>query len=134
MKIYDNVYQHVVLQLPAEAFKGLLEKIRDDKENEMTLLKHKIQKYEEKRRTEAALYQSMSPIRKFFSSRPPSHHQAVEYLVHVKERLKKIAIIKQQLLEINRLLEQETAQECLELPSPFIHELLAYHEQLGDQI
>jgi acetyl-CoA carboxylase alpha subunit len=80
---------------------SLLHQILFYKEQEVNELKNKITKYEEKRRAEDTFYQSLSPVRKFFASRPPSHHQAVEYMVHVKNRLKQIEALKQRIYEIN---------------------------------
>lgn len=96
------------------------------KEQEINELKNKITKYEEKRRAEDAFYQSLSPVRKFFASRPPSHHQAVEYMVHVKNRLKQIDALKQRIYEINiaiRLCEEKTDKE-IELSSSITEDIM----------
>lgn len=104
---------------------SILQRILFIKEQEVSELKNKITKYEEKRRAEDAFYQSLSPVRKFFTSRPPSHHQAVEYIVHVKDRLKQIDSLKQRIYEINiaiRLCEE--TNDDLELSSVITEEII----------
>jgi acetyl-CoA carboxylase alpha subunit len=93
---------------------------------EIENLKDKITKYEKKKRAEAAFYQSLSPVRKFFASRPPSHHQAVEYIVHVKERLKQIEKTKQRISEIDivkKQLEEDGEKSEIILQSALVEEL-----------
>lgn len=52
------------------------------------------------------MYQSLSPIRKLFTGRPPSHHTAVEYMVYVKEPFKKIEVIKREIRELERVVKR----------------------------
>jgi hypothetical protein len=68
----------------------------------------------------------LSPVRKFFASRPPSHHQAVEYIVHVKDRLKQIDSLKQRIYEINLAIRlcDETNKDELELSSVITEEII----------
>ncbi|MCM3601928.1 hypothetical protein M3175_14400 [Robertmurraya korlensis] len=106
---------------------SILQRILLTKEQEIHELKNKITKYEEKRRAEDAFYQSLSPVRKFFASRPPSHHQAVEYIVHVKDRLKQIDTLKQRIYEINlaiRQCEEITSGDELELSSVITEDII----------
>lgn len=106
---------------------SILQQILFTKEQEIYELKNKITKYEEKRQAEDAFYQSLSPIRKFFASRPPSHHQAVEYIVHVKERLKQIDSLKQRIYEINmaiRQCEEIASDDELELSSVITEDII----------
>ncbi|WP_066056546.1 hypothetical protein [Robertmurraya korlensis] len=106
---------------------SILQRILFTKEQEINELKNKITKYEEKRRAEDAFYQSLSPVRKFFASRPPSHHQAVEYIVHVKDRLKQIDSLKQRIYEINmaiRQCEEITSGDELELSSVITEDII----------
>lgn len=108
-------------------FTSILQRILLTKEQEIYELKNKITKYEEKRQAEDAFYQSLSPVRKFFASRPPSHHQAVEYMVHVKDRLKQIDTLKQRIYEINmaiRQCEEITIGDELELSSVITEEII----------
>lgn len=106
---------------------SILQRILLTKEQEIHELKNKITKYEEKRRAEDAFYQSLSPVRKFFASRPPSHHQAVEYIVHVKDRLKQIDTLKQRIYEINMVIrqcEEVMSGEELELSSVITEDII----------
>jgi acetyl-CoA carboxylase alpha subunit len=106
---------------------SILQEISLTKEQEIHELKNKITKYEEKRRAEDAFYQSLSPVRKFFASRPPSHHQAVEYIVHVKDRLKQIDTLKQRIYEINmaiRQCDELTNGDELELSSVITEDII----------
>lgn len=106
---------------------SILQRILLTKEQEIHELKNKITKYEEKRRAEDAFYQSLSPVRKFFASRPPSHHQAVEYIVHVKDRLKQIEKLKQRIYEINmaiRQCEEITSGDELDLSSVITEDII----------
>jgi acetyl-CoA carboxylase alpha subunit len=104
----------------------LLHQILFYKEQEVNELKSKITKYEEKRRAEDTFYQSLSPVRKFFASRPPSHHQAVEYMVHVKNRLKQIEVLKQRIYEINIAIRlcAENNDEEIELTSAITEDIM----------
>ncbi|RBW69786.1 hypothetical protein [Bacillus taeanensis] len=104
MKIVDELYHNLFLQIPSETLIEMLERIKQQKEQEIEHIKQKINKYQQKKSAEEALYQSMSPLRKFFTGRPASHHQAVEYIVHVKERLKLIEKIKQRITELDHIL------------------------------
>ncbi|RLQ93241.1 hypothetical protein [Falsibacillus albus] len=92
-------------QVPSPDLAKILYRIREDRLKEIEEIKHKINQYEKKKRAEEAFYQSLSPVRKFFASRPPSHHQAVEYIVHVKERIKLIDVLKKQCRELDDVLE-----------------------------
>lgn len=106
---------------------SILQRILLTKEQEIHELKNKITKYEEKRRAEDAFYQSLSPVRKFFASRPPSHHQAVEYIVHVKDRLKQIEKLKQRIYEISmaiRQCEEITSGDELDLSSVITEDII----------
>jgi acetyl-CoA carboxylase alpha subunit len=109
----------------------MLKNIKVIKEQEVNEIKSKINKYEDKRRAEEAFYQSLSPLRKFFASRPPSHHQAVEYIVHVKERLKQIDIIKQRIYELDQVIEwceERSFEKEIELSSIIIEEIMKYRK------
>ena len=104
MVIVDELYNTVVFQMTSDELVRVLEDIKDKKEIEIQLLKFKIHKFERKKRIEEAYYQSLSPFRKLFAGRPPSHHQAVEYLVHVKEPFAEIEVLKQRLLMLDRII------------------------------
>ncbi|MNC13095.1 hypothetical protein D3C75_608270 [compost metagenome] len=104
MIIVDEVYQNVVYRLSTEEIKHLIERLKVRKEEEIEGIKDKINKYEQKRRAEEAMYQSLSPIRKWFAGHPASHHTAVEYIVHVKDRFKQIDSIKRNIQELDQVL------------------------------
>jgi hypothetical protein len=103
MEIRDSLHHELVGEIDSSAFVGLLQVILQRKEDEVNLLREKIIKYEQKSRAEDVFYQSLSPIRKLFASRPPTHHRAVEYMVNVKDRMKKIESLKQQANELREL-------------------------------
>lgn len=114
MLLRDEVNLANNLEIGTEQLIEVLKKIKSNKEAEIVSIKEKIIKYEEKRRTEDAMYRSLSPIKKLFTSRAPSHHQAVEYMVYVKERFKSIEKIKLIISGLNQLIfqiETELAQE-----------------------
>ncbi|MNL44301.1 hypothetical protein D3C87_1668680 [compost metagenome] len=104
MIIVDEVYQNVVYRLSTEEIRHLIERLKARKEEEIEGIKDKINKYEQKRRAEEAMYQSLSPIRKWFAGHPASHHTAVEYIVHVKDRFKQIDSIKRNIQELDQVL------------------------------
>jgi acetyl-CoA carboxylase alpha subunit len=125
MNVRDELFQFQIDMSLGELMKAL-EKLRNDKQMEIENLKDKITKYEKKKRAEAAFYQSLSPVRKFFASRPPSHHQAVEYIVHVKERLKQIEKLKRRISEIDfvkKQLEEDRGKPEIILQSTLVEEL-----------
>lgn len=126
MNVVDDLYGRVVFQVTEEELMNDLEKLKSLKNREIEEMKQKIDKYEQKRRAEEAMYQSLSSFRKFFTGRPPSHHQAVEHMVHVKDRFKKIEIIRRSMDEIdqvlNKLKENSGSDEAV-LPPLLIEEM-----------
>lgn len=113
---------------------SILHFIKAEKELEIEQLKDKIKKYEEKKRAEMVFYQSLSPVRKLFASRTPSHHQAVEYIVYVKDRLNKINKLNQQLSELENLIQQlkeESTVNATALSSSIIEEIKQYTNKRG---
>lgn len=107
---------------------SILHIIKVEKQQLLEDIKKKINNYEQKKKAGEAYYQSLSTVRKFFASRPPSHHQAVEYIVHVKERIKRIDRINRQLFEIEHTLTRlsEDSQDELVLSSTLIDEIKKY--------
>lgn len=134
MYIRDDLYSRVVFEISSdEVLKGLLF-YKSKQESEIESIKGKIHKYEQKRRAEEAWYQSLSPFKRFFTGRAPSHHQAVEHLVNVKDRYKKIEIIKQKVAFLNQvigLLEAETEKREMNLPSDIIKEIMDWQKTEG---
>jgi acetyl-CoA carboxylase alpha subunit len=109
----------------------MLREIKNHREQEVNDLKHKIKRYEEKKRAEETFYRSLSPVRKFFASRPPSHHQAVEYMVHVKERLKQIDVIKQRIRQIDHVIglcSDNPSEEEVEVSSVMTEEIIKFRK------
>ncbi|TYR80627.1 hypothetical protein FZC66_09640 [Priestia megaterium] len=126
MVIVDEIYHSTVFQLSRVDMIKILTTIKEIKEQEIEMIKEKINKYEQKKRAEETWYQSLSPFRKIFTGRPLNHHQAVEYRVYVKNRFKKIEQIKQQLNEINQilmLLKEKEETDQLALSSVMINEI-----------
>ncbi|QOS92689.1 hypothetical protein JNUCC41_11280 [Brevibacillus sp. JNUCC-41] len=134
MYIRDDLNSRVVFEISSdEVLKGLLF-YKSKQESEIESIKGKIHKYEQKRRAEEAWYQSLSPFKRFFTGRAPSHHQAVEHLVNVKDRYKKIEIIKQKVAFLNQvigLLEAETEKREMNLPSDIIKEIMDWQKAEG---
>ncbi|MGW8427370.1 hypothetical protein ACWGJQ_17995 [Peribacillus simplex] len=128
------MYSRVVFEISSdEVLKGLLF-YKSKQESEIESIKGKIHKYEQKRRAEEAWYQSLSPFKRFFTGRAPSHHQAVEHLVNVKDRYKKIEMIKQKVAFLNQvigLLEAETEKREMNLPSDIIKEIMDWQKAEG---
>ncbi|KON67428.1 hypothetical protein AKG34_00210 [Peribacillus butanolivorans] len=134
MMILDDLYNRVVFQISLEEVMKVLQGIKSKQESEIESMKTRIHKYEQKRRAEEAWYQSLSPFKRFFTGRAPSHHQAVEHLVNVKERYIKIESIKQKVAIINeaiRLLEADPEKREIILPPTIIEEIKAWRKAEG---
>ncbi|MGG0286121.1 hypothetical protein ABEY41_13590 [Peribacillus butanolivorans] len=134
MVILDDLYNRVVFQISLEEVMKVLQGIKSKQESEIESMKTRIHKYEQKRRAEEAWYQSLSPFKRFFTGRAPSHHQAVEHLVNVKERYIKIESIKQKVAIINeaiRLLEADPEKREIILPPTIIEEIKAWRKVEG---
>ncbi|MED3687938.1 hypothetical protein P4534_03675 [Peribacillus butanolivorans] len=132
--ILDDLYNRVVFQISLEEVMKVLQGIKSKQESEIESMKTRIHKYEQKRRAEEAWYQSLSPFKRFFTGRAPSHHQAVEHLVNVKERYIKIESIKQKVAIINeaiRLLEADPEKREIILPPTIIEEIKAWRKVEG---
>ncbi|MCK6074739.1 hypothetical protein [Paenibacillus silvae] len=106
MLVIDEVYHHTALQISSSDLLYLIERLKVKKENEIDTLKQKIEQFEQKRRAEEVAYQSLSPVRKWFAGRPASHHQAVEYMVQVKERFRKMEQIRRRIRELDLIVER----------------------------
>ncbi len=131
MIIIDEVNEANNFQINSKDIIEALTSIKCKKEAEIRMIKGKIDKYEQKRRSEDAMYQSLSPIKKLFTSRAPSHHQAVEYMVYVKERFNSIEKIKQSIAILDRLISlvhSETSNEEIFLSGLLIEEIKAWKE------
>lgn len=112
MIVIEDYNQNTIVKLSANQLIAALEEIKAMKQKEVELLKEKIKQYEQKRRSHEVWYQSLSPVRKFFTGRPPAHHQAVEYLVNVKERFQHIEQINQKVFVLTGFIQRiETDQE-----------------------
>jgi len=126
MDVIDEFYRTIEFQFAPEELVHILQEIKIHREKEIVQIKEKIIKYEEKRRTHEAWYQSLPSFKKFFTGRPPSHHQAVEYLVNVKQRLSNIEEIKKKNNEIEKiidLLKSTPSKNEIILPHSLIDEL-----------
>jgi acetyl-CoA carboxylase alpha subunit len=104
MDVRDEFNQSNI-KVPSAELIAMLIRLKTKKEQEIEEIKTKILRYEKERRAEEAFYQSLSSFRKIFTGRPPSHHLAVEYMVHVKKRLKLIDDIKQRTLELDEAID-----------------------------
>ncbi|MFD6441624.1 hypothetical protein ACFWDG_17850 [Peribacillus sp. NPDC060186] len=134
LMVMDDLYNRVVLQISLEEVMEVLQGIKSKQESEIETIKTRIHKYEQKRRAEEAWYQSLSPFKRFFTGRAPSHHQAVEHLVNVKERYIKIESIKQKVAILNdaiRLLEADPEKREMILPPNIIEEIKAWRKVEG---
>ncbi|MBK5444636.1 MULTISPECIES: hypothetical protein [unclassified Peribacillus] len=131
MVVLDDLYNRVVFQISLEEVMKVLQGIKSKQESEIESMKTRIHKYEQKRRAEEAWYQSLSPFKRFFTGRAPSHHQAVEHLVNVKERYIKIESIKQKVAIINEamgLLEADPEKREIILPPTIIEDIKAWRK------
>jgi hypothetical protein len=132
MEILDEFYLNPVFHFSCEELIKVLQELKINKEQEIELLKEKIKKYEQKRRSHEVWYQSLSPVRRFFAGRPPSHHQAVEYIVNVKERFQMIEQIKSRINEINKMIDQlraEPGKEKIILANVIINDIKEWKEK-----
>lgn len=69
--------------------------------------------------------------KKLFTSRAPSHHQAVEYMVYVRERFNSIEKIKQNIAVLDKLISlvhSEPSKEEIFLSGLLIEEIKAWKE------
>ncbi|PYE45546.1 hypothetical protein HUB98_24015 [Paenibacillus barcinonensis] len=128
MLVIDEVYHHTALQISSSDLLYLIERLKVKKENEIDTLKQKIEQFDQKRRAEEVAYQSLSPVRKWFAGRPASHHQAVEYMVQVKERFRKMEQIRRRIRELDLIVEriqlaEQQQQEEIELTPETIREI-----------
>lgn len=131
MLVIDELFNTVVFQFTSDELVRILEDIKSKKEIEIQLIKQKIHKFEMKKRVEEAYYQSLSTFKKIFAGRPPSHHQAVEYLVNVKERFAEIEVIKQKMFILDRIISQvqmESEKEEIILSPIIIEEIRKWQE------
>jgi acetyl-CoA carboxylase alpha subunit len=129
MIVRDELNQNISIQISSTEIITVLQFIKVEKEQEIEQIKNKITNYEQKKRAQEAFYQALSPVRKFFASRPPSHHQAVEYIVHVKERLNQIDTIKQRIFELDQVMQHfkgESFKNEIVLSSTIIEEIKLY--------
>jgi hypothetical protein len=137
MVVVDEVYNQIVFQFSSEQLVKILQDIKIHKEKEINDLKEKIKKFEQTRRAHEVWYQSLSPVRKFFAGRPPSHHQAVEYIVNVKERfnnIEKIKILVSQLDRVISLIEKDPEMEQIVLPTFMIDDIKTWKEKEDRQV
>lgn len=135
MLILDELYNTVVFEVSSDELIRILKEIKNKKEIDIDLLKYKIHMFEKKKRIEEAYYQSLSTFRKIFTGRPPGHHQAVEYLVNVKERFNEIEMIKQNIITLNSilsLLEAEPNKREIVLSPSLIEEIRKWQETEGN--
>jgi hypothetical protein len=131
MDVYDDYYQNIAFTVTYEEMIEIIQSLRDKREHEIDRIKEKIKKYEQKKRAEEAWYQSLSSVRKFFAGRPPAHHQAVEYLVYVKERFAAIEQLKKQINDMNEMtamLKEEPEKERIVLPHSLIEEIREWRD------
>ncbi|MCD7035552.1 hypothetical protein LRR81_15000 [Metabacillus sp. GX 13764] len=127
MNLIDEVYGEVILQAEHTEIEQYLAELKEKQLSAIEDIKNKISAYEQKKRREEAMYQSLSPFRKFFTGRPPAHHQAVENMVFVKERFKKIELLKQLVRHIEALqaeMIENSAKEEISLPLELREEIL----------
>ncbi|WP_419882945.1 hypothetical protein ACN6MY_04650 [Peribacillus sp. B-H-3] len=131
MDVYNDYYQNIAFTVTYEEMIEIIQSLRDKREHEIDRIKEKIKKYEQKKRAEEAWYQSLSSVRKFFAGRPPAHHQAVEYLVYVKERFAAIEQLKKQINDMNEMtamLKEEPEKERIVLPHSLIEEIREWRD------
>ncbi|WP_147532917.1 hypothetical protein [Bacillus marasmi] len=126
MVVGDDFKVNNSIHFGPEELKQLLLRIKSNKENQIVNIKDKIIKYEEKRRTEEVVYQALPLIKKMFTSRAPSHHQAVEYMVYVKDRFKSIEKIKRDITRLDELIlliQSKPGNEEIQLSGLLLEEI-----------
>lgn len=131
MDVLDDLYHRTAFHISADKLILIIQSLTAKKQDEIEYFKDKIARYEQKRRKEEAAYQSLSPLRRLFTGRPPSHHQAVEYMVYVKEPFKKIEKVKREIQDLKRVLEriqQNPASREIVLSHRLIDELASWVE------
>lgn len=131
LEIFDEWNPTNSYHISSEDLLNVLKHIKENYEYEIDKIKNKIHQYEQKKKSEEAFYRSLSPVRRFFTGRAPNHHQAVEHMVHVKERMRKIAKLKQRVAEVDRVtkqLEQDTSLKELSFPQSIFEEMIRIHE------
>jgi hypothetical protein len=136
MVVVDEFYNQIVFQFSSEQLVKILQDIKIHKQKEINVLKDKIKKFEQTRRAHEVWYQSLSPMRKLFTGRPPSHHQAVEYIVNVKDRFSTIEKINIRISQLDKTISLVEAEPDIEqvVLSPFIiEEIKAWKEKEGPQ-
>ncbi|MBN8251366.1 hypothetical protein LZP85_08125 [Priestia flexa] len=132
MKVVNELYQTAIFEINREKLIDQLTKLKESHEEQIVVIKEKIEKYEQKKRAQETWYQSLSPFRKIFTGRPLSHHEAVEYMVHVKDRFRKIEQFKGKIREVERVLElltQEVVIEEIVLTSAIVEGLSRMEER-----
>ncbi|MCQ6267357.1 hypothetical protein M1K46_17105 [Fictibacillus sp. WQ 8-8] len=126
MLVRDEVNPNINIRISPSELLKMLQFMKTKKEQEIERIKNKINKYVQKKNAEDAFYQSLSPFRKLFTGRSPSHHQAVEYIAHVKEPLKQIDKLKQGLFELDHSihgLKEEPSKDEIILSRSIIGEI-----------
>ena len=134
MILIDEMNRANVFQIDDDVLFDALTSIKRKEKEEISIIKEKIVAYENKRRTEAAWYRSLSPIKKLFTSRASIHHQAVEYMVYVKERFKTIERINKRIVILDKLISlvhKEPNLDELFLPGLLIEEIKSLKESDG---
>jgi acetyl-CoA carboxylase alpha subunit len=137
MVVVDEVYNQIIFQFSSEQLVTILQDIKIHKDKEINDIKAKIKKFEQTRRAHEVWYQSLSPVRKFFTGRPPSHHQAVEYIVNVKERFNTIEKIKIRISQLDRMISlvmKDTEMEQIVMPTFIIDDIKAWKEKEDRQV
>ncbi len=125
MEIRESLHQDWVATVDPAQLTNWLHTLLNKKEDEISTLRERIIKFEQKVRAQDAFYQSLSPIRKLFTGRAPSHHQAVEYMVNVKDRMRKIETLKLHVNEITHHLEhlEKAVPDTIELSHSILEDL-----------
>jgi len=131
MRLKDEVNNTNVFHIDSEEYIIALHKIKKDKMEEIKSLQKKIEKYEGKRRQKEAMYQALPLFKKLFTSHPPDHHQAVEYMVYVKARLKSITKLKQSIAQLDKLISDaysNRSKQEMHLSRILLEEIKAWKE------
>lgn len=134
MYVRSDLYNDIVFEISLKEMASIVKEMKKEKEKDIGVIKDKIHKYEQKRRSEEAWYQSLSPFRRLFTGRAPSHHQAVEHMMNVKERYRKIDAVKQQVAildDIIQTLEEDSGKEEIILPASIIELIRTWRKEEG---
>ncbi|MBP1993469.1 hypothetical protein [Paenibacillus eucommiae] len=86
------------------------------KEQQAAEIERVVERYEIKRLKEERAYQTMSPLRRVFSSKKSAHQLALEYMHHVKKPMEQVKRIRQEISHARWLLSESKPGDEMIIP------------------